>query len=85
VLAWEPLPQLNLRKYFRGITLPEKANNYDPNGKSLTIGDLCPYHGKKHPWPPILTTKWVYMKYGLGFTLRLGYGDSEKSPLNLHY
>jgi hypothetical protein len=39
-LMWGPPPRPDLRKYFRRVTLHQITDNYEPNGKSYTIGKL---------------------------------------------
>jgi hypothetical protein len=40
---WGPPPRPDLRKYFRRVTLHQITDNYEPNGKSYTIGKLRLY------------------------------------------
>jgi hypothetical protein len=43
VPTWGPPPRPDLRKYFRSVTLHQITDNYEPNGKSYTIGELRHY------------------------------------------
>jgi len=87
-LPWEKLPMATTINHicgFRGLVVDYIAAPQSSGNTSELHSQTNCYATARLSVGHFRGTKWVYMKYRPGFTLRLGYGDSEKSPLNLHY